>query len=84
MQNDNSSGESTRSENASQEGVRSEDISFYPGEYPRVSGIMEKYTYGQQPLTKSEVRTLYVFAEKLYAVGSAMKIKIRLKLRYGM
>ncbi len=61
VQNDNSSGESTRSKNASQEGVRSEE-----------------------PLTKSEVRTLYVFAEKLYAVGSGMKIKIRLKLRYGM
>lgn len=57
---------------------------FFEGEYDKISSIMEKYIYGQQELTAGEIRTLYVFAEKLYEARKTRKMKIRLKLRYGM
>lgn len=66
-------------------GIRStDDIKFYPGEYLRISEIMEKYTYGGQALSTGELRTLYVFAEKLYETGKLRGLKVRLRLRYGI
>ncbi len=57
---------------------------FFEGEYLRISQIMDKYAYGGLELTTGEIRTLYVFAEKLYEAGSARKLTTRLKLRYGI
>ena len=40
----------------------------YPGEFDRITSMIEKYVFGQEPLTVAERRTLYLYAQKLYEI----------------
>ncbi len=40
----------------------------YPGEFNRITFMVEKYVFGQESLTASERRTLYLYAQKLYEI----------------
>lgn len=51
----------------------------YPGEYLRISAIIEKYIFGQETLTDAELRTLYLYVQKLYEAGHDRVVWIRLR-----
>ena len=52
-----------------------EDIAgCYPGEYCRIASIIEKHVFGQESLTAAQIRTLYLYAQKLYAAKKSKKI----------
>lgn len=55
---------------------------FMPGEYQRVSHLMEKYVYGDEILKSHERRVLLGFIEKIYRERKVLTLKERLKLRY--
>lgn len=46
----------------------------YPGEYCRIASIIEKHVFGQENLTAAEIRTLYLYAQKLYEIKKSKKI----------
>ena len=55
-----------------------------PGEYLRVSQILEKSIYGQQSLEPYEMRTISAFMKKLEAIGgNTLNWRERIELRYG-
>lgn len=55
---------------------------FYPGEYIRITQIMEKHIYGQQELQPQENGVLYVFAMRLYEARRNAKPGTRIRIRY--
>lgn len=55
---------------------------FFPGEYKRVTEIMEKHIYGQEELQPQELRVLYVFAARLYEARKNAGIGTRIRIRY--
>ena len=57
---------------------------FYSGEYIRITEILEKSIYGEEELSQGEIRTLYIFADKLYQARKSVGFKTRLKIRYMM
>lgn len=57
---------------------------FYSGEYIRITEILEKSIYGEEELSQGEIRTLYIFADKLYQARRSVGLKTRLKIRYMM
>lgn len=57
---------------------------FYAGEYLRITEILEKSIYGQEELAQAELRTLYIFAEKLYDARKSVGFVKRLRIRYGV
>lgn len=57
---------------------------FYPGEYERITELLEKNIYGGEELSDGELRTLYIYAEKLYQARSAANVRTRLKIRYSV
>lgn len=57
---------------------------FYPGEYVRITELLEKNIYGGEELSDGELRTLYIFAEKLYQARGVADLRKRLKIRYGL
>ncbi len=57
---------------------------FYSGEYLRITEILERNIYGQEELSQAELRTLYIFADKLYNSRKTVGFVKRLKIRYGV
>lgn len=55
---------------------------FFPGEYIRVTRIMERHIYGQQELKPQENGVLYVFAVRLYEARKNAKVGTRIRIRY--
>lgn len=55
---------------------------FYPGEYIRVTQIMEKHIYGQEELQPQENGVLFVFAMRLYEARRNAKLATRIRIRY--
>lgn len=49
------------------------------GEYIRIASIIEKHVFGQEALTAAEIRTLYLYAQKLYEVRKKQSMSIRLR-----
>lgn len=50
-----------------------------PGEYIRIASIIEKYVFGQEALTAAEIRTLHLYAQKLYQARKKRCMSIRLR-----
>lgn len=50
-----------------------------PGEYIRIASIIEKHVFGQEALTAAEIRTLYLYAQKLYEARKKQSMGIRLR-----
>ena len=55
---------------------------FYPGEYIRVTQIMEKHIYGQEEIQPQENGVLFVFAMRLYEARRNAKLVTRIRIRY--
>lgn len=55
---------------------------FYPGEYIRITQIMEKHIYGEEELQPQEISVLYVFATRLYEARISTSFRKRLRIRY--
>lgn len=60
-------------------GLAAEIEACAPGEYIRIAAIIEKHIFGQETLTAAEIRTLYLYAQKLYRTRWKRSLWIRLR-----